>query len=124
MTLVWSAPGDLDLYVTEPNRETAYYAMPRTRSGGAYAGDARCADAERDGGEERVHWTHPPPGRYRVGVDLPEVCRGRAQEVPYRIVVERDGRVDTVAGRAHLAEREPNVMEFIVPARARQESAR
>ena len=123
VTLVWVAPADLDLYVTEPGLESVYYALPRTRAGGVLEADVRCADAAADGGRERVHWTTPPPGRYRVGVDLPEVCRGRAHEVPYRVAVELDGGVRVYDGRAHPGVREPRVVEFAVPERPRPGAA-
>lgn len=124
VTLAWTAPADLDLYVTEPERESVYYALPRSRHGGMFLGDARCADGARQGGEERARWTDPPPGRYRVGVDLPELCAGRARQVPYRLVVEYDGRIETVEGRARLGEREPQAFEFVVPPRVAPGSAR
>src|SRR5262249_37927362 len=74
VTLRWTASVDLDLYVTDPDLETAYFANPRTRSGGVLARDARCADGPPGARTEQVHWTTPPRGRYRVGVDFPEVC--------------------------------------------------
>jgi uncharacterized protein YfaP (DUF2135 family) len=117
VTLGWSAPVDLDLYVTEPGLETAYYALPRTRAGGVLEADARCADGAAGGGRERVHWTDPPPGGYRVGVDFPEPCRGQAQDVPYRVAVELDGRLRVFDGHARLGVREPRAIEFVVPER-------
>jgi len=117
VTLGWTAPADLDLYVTDPALETVYFANPRTASGGVLERDARCADRQPGEQTERTHWTDPPPGRYRVGVDFPEACGTRATEVPYRVVVEVDGRRQEVTGRARRAERQPLVLEFTVAGR-------
>src|SRR5437588_148676 len=34
VSLVWSTPVDLDLYVTDPSQETVYFANPNAQSGG------------------------------------------------------------------------------------------
>jgi uncharacterized protein YfaP (DUF2135 family) len=120
VTLTWTAPVDLDLYVTDPGLETVYFANPRSRSGGALEGDARCADAggrarEERIREERIRWTEPPPGRYRVGVDYIEACARAAREVSYRVTVDSGGRREETTGRARRAERAPRVLEFTVP---------
>jgi hypothetical protein len=114
VTLRWAAPVDLDLYVTDPGLETLYFANPRTASGGALERDVRCAGQQPGEQAERARWTKPPPGRYRVGVDFPETCRGRASEVPYALTVEVDGRRQEIAARARRGERQPLVLEFTV----------
>lgn len=117
VTLGWSEPVDLDLYVTDPGLETAYYANARTRSGGRLERDARCADGAAGPQLERIVWTDPPPGRYRVGVDFPEACAGRRTEAVYRLRVDLAGERRETTGRARLVEREPQALEFVVPAR-------
>jgi len=118
VTLRWSAPVDLDLYVTDPALESVYFANPRSASGGVLERDARCADGEVGPRTERARWTDPPPGRYRVGVDFLETCSGRTVEAPYSLTVEIDGRRQETRGRARRAEREPLVLEFTVAAPA------
>ena len=114
VTLRWTAPVDLDLYVTDPSLETLYFANPRTASGGMLERDARCA--ARGAGEqlERARWTTPPSGKYRVGVDYPESCGGRPTDVDFALRVDVDGRREQITGRARHAEREPLVLEFTV----------
>jgi len=124
VTLRWTAAVDLDLYVTDPSLETAYFANPRTASGGVLEVDARCADPPRDDHSERVRWTKPPPGRYRVGVDFLETCRGRPREAPFSLTVDVDGHRQVVTGRARHAERDPRVFEFTVAAPAAGEVLR
>jgi uncharacterized protein YfaP (DUF2135 family) len=115
VTLLWTAPVDLDLYVTDPGLETLYFANPRPRSGGVLERDARCADPEPSGPRiERARWTDPPPGRYRVGVDYPEACGGRAAAVPYRLVVDSAGRRQDLTGRAEPLVRDARVLEVVV----------
>ena len=116
VTLRWSAPIDLDLYVTDPSLETVYFANPRTRSGGVLERDARCADRAPGEQAEVARWTAPPTGGYRVGVDFIETCRGRSAEGVYRLTVDVDGQRREIEGRGRRGEREPAVLEFTVPA--------
>src|SRR5438034_8468292 len=81
VTLAWTAPADLDLYVTDPSLETVYFGNPRTASGGTLERDARCTDGPAPEHVERARWERPPPGRYRVGVDFIECCAGRGGDV-------------------------------------------
>lgn len=116
VSLLWDAPVDLDLYVTEPGLETVYYANARARSGGVLEKDARCADHVPGERAERARWPSPAPGRYRVGVDFPETCGEKGPpEVPYRLVIEVDGRREEIRGRAKLAERDAQASEFTLP---------
>jgi hypothetical protein len=114
VTLHWTAPADLDLYVTDPVLETVYFANPRTRSGGVLERDARCTERTGDY-VERARWTAPPLGRYRVGVDFITACSA-ADDAAYSLTVDVNGVRQAVAGRAHLSVREPAVLEFIVAA--------
>ena len=118
VTLRWSAAVDLDLYVTDPVLETVYFANPRSASGGVLEQDARCAERAPGVQTERVRWTAPPPGRYRVGVDFLETCGARLDEVAWAVTVEVDGRRQEASGRARRAERQPAVFEFDVAAPA------
>ena len=111
VTLAWSAPVDLDLYVTMPSGETIYYANPRE----AFVRDARCADGAGGSRMEQVRWRSPAPGRYRLGVDFPEACAEGVDVAAYRLVVDLDGaRVDH-GGTARLLVRDPWVTEIDVP---------
>jgi hypothetical protein len=111
VTLTWAEPVDLDLYVTTPRWETVYYGNP----GGAFERDARCADAPGTARIERARWRSPVSGRYRVGVDFPERCRGDVREVPYRIVVDVAGVRREHDGVARFERRDPAALEVDVP---------
>lgn len=91
VALVWSAPVDLDLYVTDPAQETVYFANPRAATGGRLANDTTC----REAAERRLEvssWERPPVGRYRVGVDFIEDCGRDLDQVRFRVVVDVHGR--------------------------------
>jgi len=118
VTLRWTAPVDLDLYVTDPVLETVYFANPRTASGGVLERDARCAGQGPGEQAERVRWTAPPAGRYRVGVDFLEACGGRLDEVAWSLTVDVNGARREMTGRAQRAIRQPAVLEFEVAAPA------
>ena len=111
VTLTWDAAVDLDLYVTDPAWVTVYYARPA----GQMSADARCVADGVSARWERARWTHPPSGRYRVGVDFPETCVTNHTAVPYRVVVDLDGVRHEHAGTVRLLQRQPVAMEFTVP---------
>jgi hypothetical protein len=111
VTLAWSTPVDLDLYVTTPAGETIYYANPRQ----AFVRDARCEDGARGPRSEVVRWRTPAPGRYRLGVDFPEACVDGVRETAYRLVVDLAGTRTERGGTARLLVREPWVAEVDVP---------
>jgi hypothetical protein len=108
--LVFGADADLDLYVSDPVHETAYFANTPVQSGGEHVRDLRCdAEAPR---VEVVRWPAPPPGRYRVGVDFPARCRDGIESAPYRIRVEGpDGRRE-IEGEARFGRFDPLVLDF------------
>lgn len=102
---------DLDLYVTDPARETIYFAnTPSSASGGALEADARCdSPAPRI---ERVRFSAPPSGSYRVGVDFPERCRPDSGAVPFRVRVIRPNETLERTGEISLGELQPAVIDF------------
>ena len=108
--LVFGADADLDLYVSDPIEETAYFANTPVRSGGEHVRDLRCdAPAPR---VEVVRWQAPPAGRYRVGVDFPERCGEALESAPYRVRVDGpDGRRE-MEGMARFGRFDPVVLEF------------
>lgn len=113
VVLAWSAPVDLDLYVTDPTGITFYYAKP----GGVLAAETRCEGMRPGAHAERAYIPRAAAGRYRVGVDFPHACGTRMTTVPFRIVVTAAGRRHEASGTARLGERQPLVLEFDVEAR-------
>src|SRR2546427_4519881 len=75
--LLWAAPVDLDLYVTDPGLETVYFANTPSGSGGKLVRDLACGQLTETTPttfSEEVVWTKAHPGRYRVGVDFSDTC--------------------------------------------------
>lgn len=118
--LSWSAPVDLDLYVTGPRWEAAYFAHPTTRTGLELVEDRRCPQTakEEEIHVERVRVLRPAPGRYRVGVDFIDDCGSGLNEVPFLLTVVGGARMDR-AGRARRERFAPVVLEIDVDSSGR-----
>ncbi|HSD09547.1 MAG TPA: hypothetical protein VLF14_01070 [Candidatus Binatia bacterium] len=116
--LLWSAPVDLDLYVTDPSLETVYFANPVSQTGGRLERDVACGTV--DGGEEgqpqveEVRWDSPSRGRYRVGVDFVDACGRETDEAEFRVVTEVSGERRERSGTVRKARFQPIVVEFDV----------
>jgi uncharacterized protein YfaP (DUF2135 family) len=108
--LAFGAEADLDLYVSDPSAETAYFANTPVRSGGALAADLRC-DARPPRVEVAV-WESPAPGRYRVGVDFPERCSSGVDTAPFELRVRGPGVSRELRGEAAFGRFDSRVLEF------------
>lgn len=110
--LLWAAPVDLDVYVTDPTQETVYFANTPSRTGGRLERDAACPRAGAgDGPEVRTEtavWQKARPGHYRVGVDFIDRCGSGVAEVEYRVIAEVRGKRLERVGRA-----KPRVFEYV-----------
>lgn len=116
--LAFDESADLDLFVTDPMQESVYFANSPSRSGGRLIDDRRCDDPSPR--VEEVHFSEPPSGRYRVGVDFHGRCRdgssGReaGEEGLYVVRIEEGGRVLDRAGMLAPGRFEVIVIEFDV----------
>ena len=112
--LTWSAPVDLDLYVTDPTAETVYFANTPTRTGARLLRDTRCQEvgAAPTTYAEVADVPEPRPGRYRVGVDFIDDCSKKAETATFRVVVELAGARRETTGTIRLAQFQPIVVEF------------
>ena len=119
VALIWSAPVDLDLYVTDPSQETVYFANPESKSGGRLERDVTCEsihDADDASPlEELAEWRAPPGGRYRIGVDFSDGCGGAVEEAEFRLVADVHGKRREHLAKVRKVRFEPIVLEFDVP---------
>jgi hypothetical protein len=116
VSLTWSAPVDLDLYVTDPSLETVYFANPVAQTGGRLEQDVTCRTLLGSAVQlERARWDHPPAGHYRVGVDFIDACRSKIEEAEFRVVIAVDGRLREKTARLAKERFQPAVVEFDVP---------
>jgi hypothetical protein len=117
VTLLWSSPVDLDLYVTDPSLETVYFANSRSQTGGRLEQDVTCKGIAGGGGAltERAEWAEASKGRYRVGVDFMEDCGSEIDETEFRVVTEVSGKRRERAAKILKGRFEPVVLEFDVP---------
>jgi hypothetical protein len=94
--LAFGAAADLDIYVTDPNHETAYFANTPTKQGAQLTQDVLCgAPAPR---VETVTIVDPIPGLYRVGVDFPRTCGDERGPVSYVVFFDANGRREVRRG--------------------------
>jgi len=114
--LTWSAPVDLDLYLTDPTSETVYFANNPSRTGARLLRDARCKDvgAVPPPYVESADVPEPRPGRYRVGVDFIDDCAQKIAEASFRIVIDFAGARREATDTIRLAQFKPIVVEFDV----------
>jgi hypothetical protein len=114
--LAFPREADLDVYVTDPQLETIYYANTPARSGGRLERDARCSDADAEPVRvEAVLFAAPLRGRYRVGVDHPERCGDGDEVVPYAISIDANGERSIHAGLARWLDFTTIATEFALP---------
>ncbi len=112
VALVWDAPVDLDLYLTDPTWETVYFANTPSRSGARLLRDTRCDGPAVGASIERAEMAVPLAGRYRVGVDFSDLCGAPRAPVSFRVVVDYAGRRAETIGHVRLEEFQPIVVEF------------
>jgi hypothetical protein len=114
VALLWSAPVDLDLYVTDPTWETAYFANNPSGTGARLLHDTGCGDVAAGGSAfvETTTMTEPLPGPYRVGVDFIDACNAPNDPVSFRVVADYAGMRREATGTIRLEEFHPIVVEF------------
>lgn len=116
VVLSWTAPVDLDLYLTDPAGESLYFANNPTRGGARLAADARCADVTGPASSRVEHAivTTPVPGWYRVGVDYLDDCGSGIAAVPFSLAVARGSDRRETTGDARRGVFNVVVLEFEV----------
>jgi hypothetical protein len=103
---------DLDLYVTDPLEETAYFANHDTEAGGRLVSDIRCDSEAGSPAVEEIRFDAPYPGSYRVGVDFPEACAESDDVAGFAVSVRGAGEAHAVNGVIEMQRFEPVVLEF------------
>lgn len=119
VALVWSAPVDLDLYLTDPTWETVYFANNPSHTGAQLLRDTRCRDVASSGDTvfvELAAIANPLPGHYRVGVDFIDACQTTPKPVSFRVVAEYGNVRREVLRTIQLEEFQPIVVEFVLRA--------
>ena len=113
VSLTWSAPVDLDLYVTDPSWETLYFGNNPTRRGARLERDVRCATLPGDEAAlERARIADALPGGYRVGVDFIDACGAKVDDVSFRVAADFAGTRREATGVIHREEFRVIALEF------------
>ena len=103
--LAFGEEADLDLYVTDPQLETVYFANKQGKSGGKISPDRRCDGSALQ--VEEVYFAEPLAGRYRVGVDYPRYCKASGdsnfeQRTAYTLSIFHGGKRQEYEGTVGL----------------------
>lgn len=118
--LAFGPEADLDLYVTDPQLETVYFANHKSKSGGQISADRRCGgDAVRI---EEVQFDVVLAGHYRVGIDYPEGCDGATGPAAHAVSVVYNGKRLEARGSVSLQKFEVIVLEFDIDAMEMKEA--
>jgi len=117
--LLWSAPVDLDLYLTDPTWETVYFGNTPSRSGGRLERAEGCVGAGAPSTfTEIARIPQPAPGTYRVGVDFIDACGTKIEQTSFRVVAAINGVTREATGVAKLNVFQPIVLELELTPRA------
>jgi len=93
--LLWQAPVDLDLFLTDPNGETVYFANRTAKSGARMGVETGCKQVMQEKGNYRESAVIPKAlsGRYRVSVDFIKDCGSKAVSAAFEAVLRsKEGR--------------------------------
>lgn len=101
VTLRWEGSADLDLAVTDPNGDTAYFSSPSTPSGGQLDVDsnAGCTTSFRSP-IENIFWDsgNNPEGVYTATVSLYSRCSEGREPIPFELYISVNGNTETQTG--------------------------
>lgn len=101
VTLRWDSADDLDLAVTDPRGDTAFYNNPSIASGGQLDIDsnAGCTSSVQNP-VENIFWdsSNTPNGRYVASVTLYQSCGDNQDPIPFELSITLDGHTEILTG--------------------------
>jgi len=101
VTLRWTSLDDLDLAVTDPSGETAFFANPSIPSGGQLDVDSNAGCMSQfQNPVENIFWPpgNAPEGNYTASVTLFTRCNGDRAPIPFELSISLDGETQTQTG--------------------------
>lgn len=117
VTLRWNSLDDLDLAVTDPDGNTAFFADPSIPSGGQLDVDSNAGCMSQfENPVENVFWEPgtAPEGNYVAGVTLFTRCNGDRNPIPFELSITLNGDTQTQTGT--VSDEAPSqVFEFSFP---------
>jgi uncharacterized protein YfaP (DUF2135 family) len=111
-TLRWATVDDLDLWVTDPAGDTAFYGNPSIPSGGTLDVDANAGcGSENTNPVENIFWPTDgaPSGNYVVEVRLFDRCTGASESIEFTLRILVKGEEQTLSGSVNEAQ---SVVQF------------
>lgn len=91
ITLLWDGFSDLDLIVECPNGETLWHAKLEACGGGHLMKDINSGseDSKRPDPSEHAAWPDaPPPGDYKIYVELYDYRSAPRQPIPFKVLIK------------------------------------
>ncbi|WP_159787359.1 YfaP family protein [Sodalinema gerasimenkoae] len=117
VTLRWNSIDDLDLAVTDPNGDTAFFANPSIPSGGQLDVDSNAGCMSSfDNPVENVFWDsgNAPEGEYVATVSLFTRCNSDRNPIPFELSITLNG--DTQRQTGTVSDQSPSQsFEFVFP---------
>ncbi|MCC5899496.1 MAG: hypothetical protein JJU32_16470 [Phormidium sp. BM_Day4_Bin.17] len=117
VTLRWNTIDDLDLAVTDPNGDTAFFANPSIPSGGQLDVDSNAGCMSSFANPvENVFWEsgNAPEGEYVATVSLFTRCNGDRNPIPFELSITLNG--DTQSQTGTVSDQSPSQsFEFVFP---------
>lgn len=117
VTLRWNSNDDLDLAVTDPNGDTAFFNNPTIPSGGQLDVDsnAGCISSFPNP-VENVYWDadNTPEGVFVANVSLYTRCTGDHSPIPFELSITLNGNTETRTGAVDDPSPSQN-FEFVFP---------
>ena len=125
VTLRWNSLDDLDLAVTDPNGDMAFFANPSIPSGGQLDVDSNAGCMSQfENPVENIFWPpgNAPEGDYVAAVTLFTRCNGDRAPIPFELSITLNGETQTQTGT--VSDDTPSqVFEFSFPATAPAEDS-
>lgn len=115
-SLIWNTFDDLDLHVVTPKGEEINYSTRRSSCGGELDVDRNAGAAQTREPVENIRWTKGTarPGKYLVYVQNFDHHEPHAKDIPFKVELEVDGKVQTFEGvaKAGVTRHESDITAF------------
>lgn len=109
-SLIWNTYDDLDLHVVTPAGEHIFFGNKRARCGGELDVDRNAGGRQTREPVENIRWSKgtAAPGKYLVYVQNYAYHDDTFGDVPFKVELEIDGKVETFSGKTKAGKTGPS----------------